>query len=653
MIVVGVIAFGLADYIASRNASATVLLAGRDRLMAVAESRAAEIKAELEAAQADIVSKYNNPVILSAGRAFVRGWDIAGPEPAAQLRDELALAPASHGQASRPPSAYALVHQRYHPFFQSRTKAREYGDIYLLNARGTVIYSVMKGAAFGENVTTGQITNSGLAEAYQSALANRGKPDGTFIDFKPYAPDGGALSAFLSIPVESPQGTLEAVLVIRVPATRLSRVMARPEGLGSSGQAFVLGKDGKLRTEFAPSRRPILSMGAEEAAPNAATFQSQSGVWRHGDATGRTVLTAVVPIAFKGLTFAVAAQQDTVEILMPAVALRAEMLRDGSWALALVSALGLLLARSITVPLTGVGAAMGFVASGDFGKPIPARERGDEIGDIARRLDAFRASLIAADGLVRENAFKSAAFQASSAAMMLVDKDLTILFVNAQLVDLMTTHRIALERNTKEFDPAALLGRNLTSLYPAASRARDVLRTERHHSDELQLGHARLKLALAPIHGDDGATLGYVVEWQDVTESRLSKVVLAAIDAQLPIAGFSPDGRVLDANRLFLEWADADGGVLTGRHWNQIFVGAEAPGSASWAQVCDKSVARIALTLQSQRDNTRTLACFLCRVEAEDGRLQRFVLLATNRGENRSCHALPADTAPHALSAAS
>ena len=80
--------------------------------------------------------------------------------------------------------------------------------------------------------------------------------------------------------------------------------------------------------------------------------------------------------------------------------------------------------------MLNIETAMTDVADGMYETVIPYTTRKDEIGKIARRLDTFRMKLSVAARAQRESAFKSAAFEGSSAPMMMVDEDLRIIFLN-------------------------------------------------------------------------------------------------------------------------------------------------------------------------------------------------------------------------------
>ena len=70
--------------------------------------------------------------------------------------------------------------------------------------------------------------------------------------------------------------------------------------------------------------------------------------------------------------------------------------------LLLGAALAFTIARGITRPLGGMTAAMARLAGGDKTVEVPARERRDEVGDMARAVEVFKHNAIEADRLAAE-----------------------------------------------------------------------------------------------------------------------------------------------------------------------------------------------------------------------------------------------------------
>ena len=528
-------------------------------------------------------------------------------------------------------SSYSLVHRRYHPFFAAHTSSQDYSDIYIISPGGRVVYSVTKSNDFMEFIGAGADPDSRIATLFRATIRSTEASTDLMADFEE---DARGSSALFSIPIRSPQGTIEAVLMIRFPTRTLTRIMQRPAGLGRTGEVFLVGQDRRLRTEPRGAAPVVIRAGGRDSPAVTAAFANRRGVVRQEDGQGAGVVAAFVPVTFRGNRYAVIAQQSEAEILTAAQQLREGMMRDGVLALYLVTILGLVIARSMSVPLTRVGEVMTRVARRDFEGTIPDRTRRDEIGSIARQLDAFRASLAASDGLERENAFKGAAFQATSAALMLADRNLTIIYVNQSLVELMKENAIAIDRQVPDFRPDALPGRNVTTFFPGALRVKSEGVEPYYFREEIRLGQRHIVIGMGPVLNAEGEVLGYVIEWEDGTQAQLNRVVLDTIDGHMPIAGFSADGRLIDANAQFEDWLGASRAELLGRSWDWLFAGnrggkPDPKDQVAWTEVAKSGQDRGSLfEVQPATGGGQQMTVCVNAVRDVGGLLQRYVLLA-------------------------
>ncbi|MDR7037097.1 methyl-accepting chemotaxis protein [Methylobacterium sp. BE186] len=90
-----------------------------------------------------------------------------------------------------------------------------------------------------------------------------------------------------------------------------------------------------------------------------------------------------------------------------------------AFTIASVLALGFFAYRALVGGYAAVGAAMATVAEGDYQHAVPGRERSDEVGDMARRLEALQQGLIRAEEerRLREGVEQARARRAGTAAM--------------------------------------------------------------------------------------------------------------------------------------------------------------------------------------------------------------------------------------------
>ena len=501
-----------------------------------------------------------------------------------------------------------------------------------------MVYSTAKTGYLGVVLGTGRTEVSPLASAFLAATAAPAEDPVVMTDFTfdPMFP-GDLLSVFATA-LRSPAGELRGVLAVTVSETLLNGIMQRPEGLGATGQAFLIGNDGVLRSEPRLHADPVLRERFGPAPPLRAVQRGQRGVLRHVDGDRAAVFTAFVPAGVPGNAFAVMAQQSEAEILAPAREMGARINEDGVLGIVIVSMIGLIFARSMSVPLTRVDQAMQRVARKDYDAPIPDRLRRDEIGAIARRLDAFQASLVEADSLARENAFKGAAFEAASAALMLVDRELTIIYVNTELAGLLERHRVAFDRRIPDFRPDALPGRSLLSLVPQSGLGSGEAPVGSPVATRFRVGQHHLSIDTAPVESEAGTVIGYVVEWRDVSAEEMDRALLNAVDRNLPVASFAPDGRLLSANAHFAQWIGHSGAELPGLGWDRLFTEAglrpdaeasdPAPGRAlNWQRAVQQAASGPTISVTPRAKSSVPGQVMLRPVGDSAGRAERYVLL--------------------------
>ncbi|MEM8577623.1 MAG: methyl-accepting chemotaxis protein [Pseudomonadota bacterium] len=202
-------------------------------------------------------------------------------------------------------------------------------------------------------------------------------------------------------------------------------------------------------------------------------------------------------------------------------------------------------------PLRRVEAAMKRVAKGDYRTHVPFTERGDEIGSMARRLDQFQAALGEAAAAQRDAAFKSAAFEGSSAMMMTVDEDFVVTFLNPACEAFLG----ALEAQVSTRWPGAgqgdWIGLNLgemSDLADIVAQARRDGGASLPASLTMRLGERHLGVNVNAARDQHGRMLGAVIEWIDRSDSQHNAAVLKAIDANQVRLEFDAAGRCVQAN---------------------------------------------------------------------------------------------------------
>ncbi len=144
---------------------------------------------------------------------------------------------------------YAKEHAEVHPIIRDYLKKFGYYDIFIVDAdNGHIIYSVFKELDYGTSLMTGPYAKTNFARVFKKAKLG-GKPGSYhFVDFESYRPSYDAPASFIASPIIV-NGKTEAVLIFQMPIDRVNAVMAEREGMGETGDAFIVGTDYRMRSD--------------------------------------------------------------------------------------------------------------------------------------------------------------------------------------------------------------------------------------------------------------------------------------------------------------------------------------------------------------------------------------------------------------------
>ncbi len=256
----------------------------------------------------------------------------------------------------------------------------------------------------------------------------------------------------------------------------------------------------------------------------------------------------------------------------PEIGLAWDLARNSLIIMTVFGTLGYFLARSLTRPIVDICAAMGAVADKKFDTAIHGAERGCEIGFIAKTLETFRDALAASELVARDGAFKGAAFEGSSAALMMIDKDYKISYANAAVLKILRDNAEEFRTVHPLFNPDKVVGRPITDFLSQTDKIMAVMRDQSRLPDhgEMKMGGARFTLDINAVSTPEEGRIGTVVEWRDVTIERMNGAVLTAIDRNQATAEFDVKGLFVKANANFLEMLGLSAQSIAGKTHEQL-----------------------------------------------------------------------------------
>ena len=370
--------------------------AAENRLTAIASERANALSSYLDTIQVDLLTTAHHAGTVDAVVDFSEAWEQLNRPMADLQRLYIEDNPHPTGQkenldAANDGSRYSQLHAQYHPWFREFLRARGYYDIFLFNMQGDLVYTVFKELDYATNLLTGEYQNTDLGNAFRAAR-NAPADSVSFFDFEPYAPSHGAPASFISTPIHNDSGLQVGVLVFQMPIDRLNRVMGNESGLMDTGDAYAVGGDALVRTQprFAEDGA-ILSQSVSTDLVDSIGNRNE-GIARGLGFTGQREIAAFRTIEFEGVTWQVIITQAVSEASEAASALAFAIILIAVFVTLIVAGLAVWLARRIAKPIVEIADVTLAIGEGELDAKVPHQAGQDEVGSLARAVEAFRQS---------------------------------------------------------------------------------------------------------------------------------------------------------------------------------------------------------------------------------------------------------------------
>jgi signal transduction histidine kinase/CheY-like chemotaxis protein len=273
-----------------------------------------------------------------------------------------------------------------------------YVDYMLVDRSGDVLFTLLEERDEGSNLLTGELRDTALARALQRTLADGGP---VLTDLEHYAPSQGALAMFGTHVIVDERGERIGALVLQMPLQHLLDLTGDYRGLGRTGQTFIVGEDGLLRTSLRRGEASdVLSRRLDIAEYG---FGPQAEALQPGEVRASTVargpqrkpvLAASIPLDDPDLRWLLLSTKERGEAYE-----HLELLFYASLAMVLVIAVGLVIGslrigKRIVQPIEQLTLWAQAVAEGDYTAAAPLERAHGEI-EILRRSFADMADEIA------------------------------------------------------------------------------------------------------------------------------------------------------------------------------------------------------------------------------------------------------------------
>ncbi len=307
-------------------------------------------------------------------------------------------------------STYSQYHNQYHPWLSEFQRRHHYHDIFLINPKGDVIYSIFKEEDFATNLVDGKWANSGLAEAFHAAITAANKLGEGYSDLRTYEPSHGEAAAFVSKIIKDRNDNIVGVFIVQIPLSYVTEIVTDVEDESESNiiDSFLINEDFYFLTQ--PSSASQIKI-LEDKIPEHSDVESAlseeiisreliNDPNKHKNYSEKDVLSTFAIIDFFGKNHVLVSQVDYNTIIIKVKRLLSIIIEITIGVIIFMLILVKVFSQTLTTPIIRITQIMRNMTGGNYkNNIISITYRTDEIGDIARAVNIFQDKMIKAKKL--------------------------------------------------------------------------------------------------------------------------------------------------------------------------------------------------------------------------------------------------------------
>jgi methyl-accepting chemotaxis protein len=441
---------------------------------------------------------------------------------------------------------YARTYNKYHNHFSNLLDKFSLYDIFLIDLKGEIVYTVFKEKDFATNLLNGPYKNSGLARVFKQAI-NLKKGEVAFDDFMPYEPSYNLATSFIASPVFH-NGTRIGVLVYQMPVDKLNDTITinskyERSGLGKTGAIYAIGEDGYLRNNYRflkqlnnplikKSKTTIGVFKIKHPELIEALKNNKSGTIQDKSLLEKDVIINFTPIKIFDKTWLLVVEQEYDEVMKDVGTIRTTVISSAAIVVIVFLIIATTLVRVLIVSKLKIleNAAKDLaVGEADLTKKVNI-PRGDEIGEVAYHINLFiekvKKTIIEAKQTSSENA--SVAEEVSATAIGIGKK----VEEEANVVKNISYTSEEIEKNMQEAISFAVeTKKEIDQTQEKLKEANNKIDTLSLHIEKRSQAEEELSEKLSQLNTDAGQVKEVLTVISDIADQTNLLALNAAIEA--------------------------------------------------------------------------------------------------------------------------
>ncbi|XPV76992.1 MAG: methyl-accepting chemotaxis protein [Desulfovibrio sp.] len=387
-IALGLIPVVVAGWWSVHSSSQALMTKSYEQLEAVRGIKGSQIEAFFQERLGDTRVLARDPYIVEAYEALSKAFYDGGGVKSGAFRG-------MNNEVFTATDAYKDAHAKYFPYLKYYLEQYGYYDIFMLSPeKGDVIFTVTKEADFGiqSNVVDSSLTDVWKIAAQQGRVA--------LSDTRRYAPSGGVPAQFVAAPVMH-DGKLVGVVATQISLAAVNVIMQERDGMGETGETYLVGPDLLMRSDsyLDPEGHSVLASFQGSVDKNGVRTEAAESALRGEtnakiimDYNGNPVLSAYMPLKVGDTTWALLAEIDEAEVLIPIMEIQRSILIIAVVAFIFIVLIAILVANSITNPLAKGVAFAKELSVGNLRAKLTVQQH-DEAGQLAAAMQNMAQSL--------------------------------------------------------------------------------------------------------------------------------------------------------------------------------------------------------------------------------------------------------------------